>query len=211
MQSMSVKQKYSRLSTEQRQLVGDAWDEFYLRVEDTFDSADEDRGVRLIDHPDLEHFMSIAALCDHRGWVVRDYVRVAYDLLSNGVKPVLPAELRDISTQMEYSKNLVLRMASSAADLAWMQQEQQFKRMRASELFYPDDVSALIKGFAPFDAWFRVMYLEPLHPKLDRIYGTQAHAMIMSDPELHRMLKRRRPEVLHALVSEHGALSVEGI
>lgn len=210
MSSLTAKREYASLTPDQKRCVGEAWDEYYDRVEDLFDCAAVARGSRLIDHPDLYQFMQIADLCARHGWTVRDYVRITYTQESkSGV--VAAKDLTDVRVQTAYAEGLALRRTNSAVDMEWALQEQTLQEMLRASHMYPTPESALLKVFAPFEAWFRVTYLDPTPERIRKAYGTKAHAMITADPELQRMLIKRRPNTVKRLVHDHGPVSVEGI
>jgi hypothetical protein len=181
-----------------------AWLEYYARLSARV-AYPVGEGRTVHDSKYVKSFMTIGQLCLERGYDPRDFVSVTLPMICKDPRFIVPKDLLRPEIIAMYGSDLARRNNQGAADDNWKLQEASVLQMRALRPdLYTTLYDVLVSSWHSFDSWFRVMYPQPMHPKLLELYGRLAYEDLQRDPGVRHMLYRRRPDNMRVLQEQHG-------
>jgi hypothetical protein len=147
----------------------------------------------------------VARICLEHKLDPRHYVSVVMDILreplpgeGNARRMIKPGDLHTTEMLSGYMKRLKTGNGGDP-DHRWKAQVDQLKRIRLLNPQYTTDSEALIMFSFPFDSWFRVMYVKPVHERIFKVYGASAWDDLREDRFLREYLRTVAPENMQEL------------
>jgi hypothetical protein len=176
-----------------------AWDEYYMQISKRV-GYPTGQGHTVHDSKYVKQFMAIAQHAMSHGYDVRDYVNTALGFIQKSPAYITPKDLLQADILTLYAKARDQRGSRDKAEQEWNRQIEAVKMMQALR---PDRYTTLYKvlvsSWSPFDAWFRVLYPDPVDPDLFHTYGQEAWETLHTSPGLRAMLYKLRPAGMEML------------
>lgn len=177
-------------------LAWEGWDEFYTRL-----NQDDSTAIRNVP-PSLEEdkhkpsFIKMAQFCLANEVDIRDYIDAVLPLVARKRRAIVPYDLLTGELKGYYLGECMV--GGTEAEKMWTEQEVTLNDLLRRKVF-SSAYHALSNVFQPFQAWFRVTYLEEVNERLLQLYGDAARKDIRINVNIFRMLSERRPRHLERL------------
>jgi len=169
-----------------------AWDEFYIQMRRWY-RHDRGRGIYW-SHKFIKAFKEIAAHCISNNIDVTDYIIRSFEIVNVDHKYLTP---RDFVTKIAF-KNYEEHRYKFKEELltAWKTQIETLVDLECK--FVPDkydnEMELLICAIMPFEAWFRVLYIEPFNEEIFKYYGALAHKQLNENRKLLTLMRKYRAD-----------------
>jgi hypothetical protein len=172
-----------------------AWEEYYAQLKQQLKYV-KGRGSSPFGHKYEKDFVHIAKRCLQRQMDVRAYTRIAIEILcGKGRRSIFPKDLAKPELMDKVKILLTSKTSITDAGTYWLEQIRELERLvRCMPDMYPDEITVLTVAATGFDAWFRVLYPQPLNEKLFDAYGSVAYEELINDRGLRDFLRLQVPD-----------------
>ena len=172
-----------------------AWHEYYVQLSRRHKYV-RGRGNGPWEHKNLRFFEQIAKQCIAKQLNIIQYIEAAFMVLEGmDRRAITAADLAD--ARLISMVDSALNGVGAPADWPeyWAQQQRQLARLRQLQPdAYPDAAAALMVPSNGFDAWFRVLALQPMDEELFQAYGMAAHEELQGKRTLRDFLRQKVPQ-----------------
>ena len=135
----------------------------------------------------------------------RHYVAMIIDILREPLpgegqpyRLIKPVDLAGNDMLARYRKRCVA-VNGGDPEFRWLCQIDQLKRILLLNPQYTTDTDALIMFSFPFENWFRILYVKPMHERIFKIYGSAAWDDLREDRLLREYLRKVAPDNMEEL------------
>jgi hypothetical protein len=147
----------------------------------------------------------MAQLAMSSGYDVRDYVATALGFIQKAPAYITPKDLVTPAVCAMYEDARRQRNNQDKYQHLWNSQKDLVTQMQAVRPdTYTTLYTVLISSWSPFEAWFRVMYPDPVDPDLYTRYSRLAWEELQDLPGLRAMLYKLRPASMEMLQKQYG-------